>query len=205
MSTLARVALALTVALLVCLTGRVSRAQIKEPGAHPRYSVELEPHLTLQWIDRPVTKEGFGAGLRASIPIFFNGPVPQINNNMAISFGLDWSHFSFNCQRFGDAALDCSWDTYWIPIVAQWNFFVHPSISVFGEPGFAIVHTVADISGYCDDIPTAPVCAGGTTDSATDLFEPVLYAGARFRLTDSFGILVRLGIPHISLGAGFLL
>ena len=39
-----------------------AEAQIKNPGAHPRYSLELDPHLTLQHDRGPFTDEGVGLG-----------------------------------------------------------------------------------------------------------------------------------------------
>jgi hypothetical protein len=46
--------------------------------------------LVLDWAGAPgPDSEGFGAGFRASIPLFHNGPIDTINNNMAITFGFD--------------------------------------------------------------------------------------------------------------------
>ncbi|MEI9948895.1 MAG: hypothetical protein WDO74_07900 [Pseudomonadota bacterium] len=78
----------------------LASAQIKQPGAHAHYSAELEPHLVVQWDEyAPCANAGFGPGFRATIPFLDNGPIPKINNNMGISFGLDWAHsgISSNC------------------------------------------------------------------------------------------------------------
>ena len=80
--------------------------------------------------------------------------------------------------------------------VLQWNFFLTDVISVFGEPGIAISNYSWE-SDFCD----GPGCEGSDTD-----FEPfVFWAGARFLLGDTVGIVVRLGTPYISVGVSFLL
>ena len=80
--------------LLTLVVAPLASAQIKRPGAHPKYSFELEPHLVLDWgnHDGPGNDEGIGLGLRATIPFLDNGPISKINNNMGIGFGLDWAH-----------------------------------------------------------------------------------------------------------------
>jgi hypothetical protein len=184
-------------------------AQIKQPGAHPDYAVELEPHLTFEWDEGPAYYGGSGVGLgfRASIPLFKNGPIPRINNNMAITFGLDWVHFAYDqsvaCARFrGDFCRDWGFsaNAFWLPVALQWNFFVHPRISVFGEVGLAIVH---------ERWSWANPCGGGGlcqyTDSGTRFPFLVFYPGARFMLSDRIGLTARVGYPHVTFGASFLL
>src|SRR6478735_6628979 len=58
---------------------------IKNPGDHPKYYFEAEPHLVLGFIDPPgyAAGTGFGAGFRGSIPLMRNGFVPSINNSIA--------------------------------------------------------------------------------------------------------------------------
>src|SRR5688572_13062301 len=75
--------------LLVCGAGTASaQSVIKQPGNHPNYSVEIEPHIALQWTNRFGDNEGIGPGARFNIPFMHNGPIKSINNNMGISFGL---------------------------------------------------------------------------------------------------------------------
>ena len=51
----------------------------------------LEPHIVLAWNNPvPCSDTGFGAGFHAAIPFLDNGPVPTINNNMGIGFGIDY-------------------------------------------------------------------------------------------------------------------
>jgi hypothetical protein len=193
-----------------------ARAQISQPGSHPDYSVELEPHLLLG-SDEFWGSDGVGLGARISIPVIDNGPVTSINDNFAIGFGFDWSRFDGNCADWGPwwpgappppgglppggpppGAYDCTGDTFWFPAVAQWNFFFTRSISAFGEGGLAVRY-----STWGADYP----CAGGICrPSFHDLgVDPLFFVGARFLVAKSFGITVRLGWPYLSVGASFLL
>jgi hypothetical protein len=87
-------------AMFFVATNANARPVIKKPGAHPEYVVELEPHFLLDWADIPGPNgEGLGVGLRVSIPLFHNGPIDTINNNMAIGFGMDWAHRRRDCRH----------------------------------------------------------------------------------------------------------
>lgn len=186
-------------------------AQIKEPGAHPRYSVELEPHFTFGWTGAPhhFDDDGVGLGLRASIPLIQNGPITTINNSFALTFGMDWLHFGYDhdhaCRDFPGPACDdhdFAANAFWFPVAAQWNFYVHKRISVFAELGVAIVHERWSWAQPCPGGPPGTLCT--YDDSHTDFAELVFYPGARFMLTDGIGFTVRLGYPHLTLGVSFL-
>jgi hypothetical protein len=183
---------------------------VREPGNHPHYSVELEPHLLWTWAGLPHdVHDGWGAGLRASIPLFHNGPIDTINNNMAISFGFDWAHSSAHCwpgahppgypPGYYYGYDDCSANSYWIPVALQWNFFLTDMISVFGEPGLSFVHSTWDQWGPC---PVGGTCQYSQSDTT---LLPVLWGGARFLFSNSLGVTVRLGTPSISAGLSILL
>ncbi|MEB2310700.1 MAG: hypothetical protein OZ921_00015 [Sorangiineae bacterium] len=184
-------------------------AQIKEPGNHPKYSVELEPHLLLQWSYRLLATDGYGLGARVNIPFLGNGPIPKINNDMAIGVGLDWAHFSGNCWGWGDYRWNggpvpddqCRGNDFWVPVVLKWNFYLTKVISVFGEPGLAIEHSRWDYRYLDPRCGPNGVCDGST--SSTDL-EPVLWLGARFMFSDTVGATVRLGTPYVSAGVSIL-
>lgn len=170
----------------------LAEAQIKRPGAHPRYSVELEPHLLVQHSDDWIgDDEGIGLGVRVSIPLIQDGPIPTINNSLALGVGLDWSFWN-ECGRNHD----CDVNMLWFPVVAQWNFFFTPVVSVFGEAGLSPVYRSADWEG---------ACFGDCDDDDLDLARPVFFGGGRFLFSDSVGLVVRLGTPYVSLGATFLL
>ena len=206
--------LALAAVLFSCLLRAPgAAAQIKEPGHHPKYSVELEPHFLAQWSGPYWGEAGIGAGVRASIPIIDNGPVTTINNSFAIGFGLDWAHFGSTCWDWGGpwvgpgprpprpanfADYNCYGNSFWFPVVAQWNFYFTKVISVFGELGLGIEYATWGASYPC----------GGAICNPTghDLyFDPLFFAGPRFTLSDAFAITVRVGFPYVSVGASFLL
>lgn len=200
------------VAVAWLMFSSVAHAQIKEPGRHARYSLDLEPHFVLAWEHGPAhyADEGFGAGLRATIPFFHNGPISKINNNMGISFGMDFVHYRADedrfCREFGPDYCR-RWDDYdanafWFPVVMQWNFFFHPAVVVFGEAGLAFSHERYRFTRPCGPPMTPALC--DYHDSHNDL-DFVLAVGGRFMVSDSVGIVVRLGLPSLTLGASFLL
>ena len=182
----------------------LASAQIKQPGAHPLYPVELEPHLVVQWNDYGYcANDGFGPGFRATIPFLDNGPIPRINNNMGIGFGLDWAHFSNRCGAtingvyYGNGL---SADVWSVPVVVQWNFFLLRKLSVFGEAGLVIQNRRYDNyygGPNCND--GRNVCNSGVGVDAS------FSAGGRFLVTDSVGFLLRLGYPYLSAGVSILL
>ncbi len=187
-----------------------AQSEIKQPGAHPLYAAELEPHLVVEWSDyAPCAQDAFGPGFRASIPFLANGPIPRINNNMAIGFGLDWAHaginngcnqYYFNNQYYGNGFTADIWS---VPVVVQWNFFLLPKISVFGEGGLVLQHRRYD-DGYYNNGCGSPngFCQGTFTDTGVDASFSV---GGRFLVTDSVGFLLRLGYPYLSAGVSILL
>ncbi|HEV8550551.1 MAG TPA: hypothetical protein VGQ57_16010 [Polyangiaceae bacterium] len=194
----------LAVALL--FAGKPAHAQsiIKRPGDHPNYGVELEPHILGQYDRTPYTDGGFGLGFRATIPFMHNGPVPQINNNIGISFGADvvWFGDDHLCNGRGYTEFfvdSCSARDLWLPVTGQWNFFLTPIISVFGEFGLSIHHTHYGYEGQCNGQPC------DAHYNHLDFFEPVVWAGGRFLFGKTVGLTVRLGWPYISVGASFLL
>jgi hypothetical protein len=198
-SSAVRLLTGVALAAATLLVAQHGHCQIKRPGAHPHYSVELEPHVLIQHDrDWRGDDEGFGLGLRATIPLVHNGPVPQINNNIGIGFGLDWVNFD-NCDEYWGNA-DCGANFVWVPIVAQWNFFLTPVVSVFGEPGAAFMYRKWSFDGAC------PIFDNNECDDGDfDPFEPVFFAGGRFLFSDTVGLVVRLGTPYVSLGATFLM
>jgi hypothetical protein len=189
------------VVLAVLAVPALASAQIKEPGNHRQYPAELEPHLVVQWNDYySCANEGFGPGFRATIPFLDNGPIPKLNNNMGIGFGLDWAHSGRNnrCGIYNNG-YGVSADVWSIPVVVQWNFFLLPKISVFGEGGLVIQHYRFDTAYVCN----GNYCAGdnGTNNSVDASFS----LGGRFLVSDSVGFLLRLGYPYFSAGVSILL
>jgi hypothetical protein len=206
----------LLVLCVVWLTCERSSAAgiVRQPGDHPHYSVELEPHLVWTWGWLPyLAHDGVGVGLRASIPLFHNGPIDTINNNMAISFGFDWAHSGAYCGPYGRPPPgyppgyvyyygydNCTANGYWFPVALQWNFFLTPVVSVFGEAGVALVHERWNQWVACP--AGAGPCEYGFSN--TDV-HPVFWGGARFLFSDTLGVTVRLGAPSVSAGLTVLL
>lgn len=184
-------------AVAVALTwSQAAAAQIKRPGAHPTYSAELEPHLILQhsrgWYGQG---DGIGLGARVSIPLIDNGPIPSINNSLALGFGADVAFYN-DCQTYFAGSPNCDSRILWFPVVAQWNFFFTKVVSVFGEVGLGIAHRSVSFDDNCP---------GDCSASDLDLFEPQFSGGGRFLFGDGVGLVVRLGTPYLSIGATFLL
>jgi hypothetical protein len=178
---------------------------IRQPGNHANYSVEIEPHLAFQWTDRQGGDGGFGPGARFNIPFMHNGPIGKINNNMAISFGLD---LTFDGGGYGCYPNDrrvvgynCSVTELWLPVALQWNFYLTKVISVFGEPGLAIAHRRWSYPWYCNGANQA-ICDARFNRTSV---EPVFAAGARFMFSDKVGATIRLGFPMITAGVNILL
>lgn len=123
---------------------RTARAEnlIRRPGAHNHYSLEIEPHLNLYGYGG---KAQVGPGVRFSIPFMHNGPIDTINNNMAITFGMD---LYFPSGGYGVA----------IPVAAQWDFYFTDIVSVLGEVG--LIANFGSYSGFSVD-PLNPYIQGG--------------------------------------------
>jgi len=203
------IATATALAALVTFATTAARAEgiIKNPGDHPKYAVELEPHGLLEWDGYYWGGTGYGLGLHAMIPFVDNGPVSTINNNMGIGFGLDWGHFSEdNCGVFfnGRGAIvngvcNGTENMLLFPVYVQWNFFLTKVVSVFGEAGFGIEHAWWnwDANVGC---PAGYYCGANHTGAF-----PYFEGGGRFIFGDTAGILVRIGYPYFTVGADFLL
>jgi hypothetical protein len=203
--------IALCALLLLALGTGTAQAQsiIKQPGNHPDYSVEIEPHFAFQWANRFGSDDGLGPGARFNIPFMHNGPIKTINNNMGITFGLDvtfgdggpgWCYARYNRDLWLRGE-DCDVTEFWLPVAMQWNFWLTKVISVFGEPGLAIVHRRWNYNFYCNGV------AGGICDydyDDTDV-EFVFWGGGRFMFSDTVGATVRLGFPMITAGINILL
>jgi hypothetical protein len=113
-------AFAVTYFVVAPQTARAEEAIIKQPGDHPRYIFEAEPHFLVGFAG-PFKEQGhIGAGFRGTFVIVQNGFIKTINNSVGISFGAD---------------LFVGKETFFIPVAMQWNFWLSTHWSVFGEPG----------------------------------------------------------------------
>ncbi len=94
---------------------------IKNPGDHPNYRFEAEPHGLIGYGGPFLGNSAdLGAGFRGTVIVLDNGFVKNINNSVGVGFGGDIFF------RRG---------TFFIPVVMQWNFWLSTHWSVFGEPG----------------------------------------------------------------------
>jgi hypothetical protein len=165
---------------------------IRQPGDHPNYAIEIEPHMDFAWFDYAPynapglnSSPGVGLGARFTIPIVKNGFVTTINNTVGIGFGADWLYFGCNPN--------CGLSTLYFPVVMQWNFYVAHSWSVFGEPGFSF-----DYAFYNNG-----VCKGSCFGSA--FFPgPVFEVGGRYHINEHLALTARIGYPDFTFGVSFM-
>ena len=178
-----------------------AQSTIKHPVARPPYHVELEPHLLVTPFDAPDAPSdgGYGVGVRATIELLPDGFLPTLNDSVGIGFGLDWVHYDLvayrgACGRFEfvgppqmrvpvcvDAGGGSSSYLY-VPVVMQWNFWLHRRWSAFGEPGLAF-----------------SIRNGGGLGVSPDLS-----VGGRFHISDAVALSLRLGYPAVTFGVSFL-
>lgn len=190
---------------LVSAAPAAAQSTIKRPGQRPSYYVELEPHALLGLFEPPGFGDdvGFGAGFRAGIELLGDGFLPKLNDSVALGFGLDYLRYDGvegwrgGCVQFVSApsgvpvCVDTGGgggyydrvDYFFVPVVMQWNFWLHRKWSVFGEPGVALYWQERDV----------------------DFAPLVLYAGGRFHFSDRVTLTLRVGYPTFSLGVSFLL
>ncbi len=173
---------------------------------HPRYAVELEPHLALGWLLPPgdAWGAGIGGGLRASILIAEDGLITGVNESVALGVGLDLLHHGSGgavagecaeyvgsgneriCVRVAGAGGPSSY--LYVPFAFQWNFFLTESWSIFGEPGIGTYLQFRDLDGT--------VGAG--------VF-PLFQIGGRYHFSERATLTLRAGYPYLSVGVSFLL
>jgi hypothetical protein len=201
-------AIALGLSLFSMSDAVMAQSTIRQPGAHPQYQAELEPHLLWGPYDPPdaPTGEGLGIGLRATIPVMQNGFVPTINNSIGVSFGVDWLHYWGNdhalgaCSRWelGPGGTNICTEVggeiggpsnyLLFPLAMQWNFWLVEKFSAFGEPGLTF---------YWEK---------GRYQSNSDFgVTPLLQVGGRWHFMPRSTLTLRIGYPNISLGVSVLL
>ena len=195
--------LAALAALLTFALARPAAAQsiAGHPGQHRDYTLEIEPHLDLG-LGGHEYHDGWGGGVRFGVPVTRNGFIPSINNNVAIGFGLDYLRYSWDCGPYTDCPTG---NRVWLPIVAQWNFFLAPQWSLFGELGLSLSHGWWSGGGTCYDYtrfggPVAVDCSWGASSNDLDLIGAI---GARWQFSREANMVLRLGWPYASLGVSF--
>lgn len=174
-----------------------AQSTIRVPGQRPAYSFELEPHVLLTPFEAPdyASGGGLGLGVRGTVELAPEGFIPKLNDSVGIGFGLDWIHYDGlggrgYCRHFENTPQGVpvcvetsthSSNYIFVPVVMQWNFWLHRQWSVFGEPGLAVTHHSGDF---------------GVT--------PVFNAGGRFHFNENVALTMRLGYPSFTIGVSFL-
>jgi hypothetical protein len=187
------VPLAALLAVVAAPTLAHADSTIKQPGQHPDYHVEIEPHGVLGfawWGFGPYGSPlGFGGGARFSIPLCKNCFVPKINNNVAISFGADLAFYPFV-----QAGYPVFTDLY-LPVAMQWNFFIHKKWSIAGELGFSPVIGVFYDYNWC-----------GARNCNNWWVYPDAGFVARYHFSDKVSLTMRIGFPEFfNVGVSFFL
>lgn len=114
-----------------------------------------------------------GAGLRIDVPIVHNGVIEGIDDELAVSPGLDAYFAPFYHNYYNGGA-------YFLPsCVVQWNFYIDSHWSVFPEAGLALY------VGNRDFLPRGqPIYA--TADVGV---------GGRYQFSDRTALLARVSSP----------
>ena len=81
----------------------------------------------------------------------------------------------------------------------QWNFWLSPKWSVFGEPGLYIYHGIYDDS--CDRFRGNNIGCDSPTRTSVDF---LFHAGGRFHFNDTVALTLRVGYPTVSFGVSLL-
>jgi len=186
------------VAVALCLPTAEVRADITRPGDHVHYFVDLEPHFVLQWGGTRDYNEGFGFGGRASFVVVDNGPIPNINNTLAISTGGDLTFFSRSC-----GAYDCNGMQFWVPVVAQWNFYFSSAFVLFPEVGLAFRYYSTNSDGPCANVAIGNLSV--YCDDSDLGVQPAMWLGGRYIVNDRLAFTFRMGYPSLNLGASIFL
>jgi hypothetical protein len=168
------------------------------------YEFELEPHLVLGTAPPgPGYGSGAGIGVRGSAVILPEGFIPNVNDSIALGFGLDLGHYTgaWDLEGYRDQCLHyepgpngtsiCTevtsnggtYNYLFVPVVMQWNFWLTRRFSAFGEPGVNLYYLGSHGLG----------------------FSPAAYVGGRVKLTQGITLTGRLGYPTLAIGVSFML
>jgi hypothetical protein len=162
---------ALVVALGACLSLLAPLGLASAQSTHFISGVRPEGHLSLGG------HGDFGAGFRIDIPIVPDGFISSLNDEFALSPGLDVQFFDLN-RHEGDRNL------LLIPQLAtQWNFYLPRDWSVFPELGVALVFGAG--RRYRGDVHRGD-------DFHAD---PLVAFGARYHFSSRNSLVMRLGYP----------
>lgn len=143
-------------------------AGANEVSYHPKYHLEIEPHVVGETLEPPGTAtRGAGAGGHLSLEISRTGLIGA-EDSVALTAGGDW--------------IGTSTDPHvWVPLGIQWNVWVLKDLSIFFEPGVALMF-------------------GAGTHG-----RPALDVGLRYHVWKKLSVVGRVGVPVATIGASWLL
>jgi hypothetical protein len=168
------------------------------------YEFELEPHLVLGTAPPgPGYGSGVGIGVRGSVVILPDGFLRNVNDSVAVGFGLDIGHYtgSWAINGYRDQCLHfepgpngtsiCTevtssggtYNYFFVPVVLQWNFWLTRHFSAFGEPGVDFYY----LGSHGFNV------------------SPAAYVGGRVQLGSRVTLTGRIGYPTVAIGASFML
>lgn len=177
---------------------------IRDGRAPMTYELELEPHLVLGTAPPgPGYGSGVGIGVRGSVVMLPEGFLRNVNDSIAIGFGLDLGHYTgaWDLQGYRDQCLHyepgpngtsiCTevtsnggtYNYLFVPVVMQWNFWFTRRFSAFGEPGVDLYY----------------LGSHGVNVS------PAAYLGGRVKLAEGITLTGRIGYPTLAIGVSFML
>jgi len=174
-------------AVVLCAFAPESRAAsiIRDPNP-PKYGLEIEPHLNVQYFYRDkFGGHGFGPGIRFGIPLMSPGFIKKINDSVALSFGGDFLYLrplESRCDNNGCYEAKALWGFY-SPVTLQWNFWLTEKWSAFGEAG-PVLRTPF---GTCER-------SAGCKDNESPIWFST-YVGGRYHFGDSLALTMRAGYP----------
>lgn len=200
--------LSLALSTFLLATGTASaKTIIKDPNP-PKYSVEIEPKLNLAYFGLyRYGGNGWGPGVRFSIPLMSPGFIKTINDSVGITFGADFVRYEGYYYTWCDPkrcpgyynGYDASFWSLHLPVAMQWNFWLTEKFSVFAEPGVTLRKSFYRddpyFNQYCD-----PRFTNCSSRSSTDLYF-TFFVGGRFHFSDNLALTLRLGHP-IDFSAG---
>jgi hypothetical protein len=168
------------------------------------YEFELEPHLVFGTAPPgPGYGSGVGIGVRGSVVILPDGFLRNVNDSVAVGFGLDIGHYtgSWAINGYRDQCLHfepgpngtsiCTevtsnggtYNYFFVPVVLQWNFWLTRHFSAFGEPGVDFYY----LGSHGFNV------------------SPAAYVGGRVQLGSRVTLTGRIGYPTVAIGASFML
>jgi hypothetical protein len=197
----------LTVVVCVLLMNGAASAQsiIKHGNASRSYKVEIEPRGVFAPFSPPrgSADVGIGGGVNFGINLAPRGFLPTVYDSVALAVGIDV------VQYFGGhpAPAECAeWEgngsaaicvrtrssngpalLFYTPVLLQWNFYLTPQWSVFGEPGFTMFFRTA------------------RHESLNVGAFPAFFVGGRYHFSNQATLTMRLGYPYTTIGVSFFM